>query len=307
MGESRFIMNGILLEIKTGEIAALLTAICWTACALCFEYSSKKVGSLSVNLIRLYMAFVLFTVFSFLFRGRALPTDASGYTWFWLGLSGIVGFVLGDLFLFKSFVIIGARTSMLIMSLAPIATALMGYFILNETLMLHHCVGMVMTTSGVAAVILTRKDGGTELKHPLKGIIYAFIGMVGQAVGLVLSKYGMGEYNAFAATHIRIIAGMIGFSLLFFHFKVWGKFAASFKKPRAIFFLALGSIFGPFLGVYLSLVAVQNTSTGIASTIISIVPVLIIPFAVLLFKEKVNLKEIIGAVIAVLGTAIMFS
>ena len=297
----------MLLEIKTGELAALLTAICWTVCAMCFEYSSKKVGSLSVNLIRLYMAFVLFTVFSFFFRGRALPTDASGDTWFWLGLSGIVGFVLGDMFLFKSFVIIGARTSMLIMALAPMATALMGYLILSETLMLHHCIGMVMTTSGVAAVILTRKDGSKELKHPIKGIVYAFIGMIGQAVGLVLSKYGMGEYNAFAATHIRIIAGMIGFSLLFFHLKAWGKFAASFKNRRAIIFLIIGSIFGPFLGVYLSLVAVQNTATGIASTIISIVPVLIIPFAVVLFKEKIYLKEVIGAIIAVIGTGIMFS
>ena len=291
----------------TGEFAALLTAICWTVCALCFEYSSKKVGSLSVNLIRLYLAFVLFCVFSSLFRHRALPTDAPPDAWLWLGLSGLIGFVLGDLFLFNAFVIMGARTSMLIMSLTPITTALMGYWILSETLMLRHVLGMVMTISGVAGVILTRKDGSKEFKHPLRGIVYAFIGMLGQAIGLVLSKYGMGQYNAFAATHIRIIAGMIGFSVLFFYFRAWGQFAASFRNPRAILFLTLGSIFGPFLGVYLSLVAIQNTSTGIASTIISIVPVLIIPFAVLLFKEKVNAKEIIGAIIAVIGTGIMFS
>ena len=301
------LIDGMLLEVKTGELAALLTTICWTICALCFEYSSKKVGSLSVNLLRLYLAFVLFSIFSYLFRGRALPTDASGDTWLWLGLSGLIGFVLGDLFLFKAFVIMGARTSMLIMALTPIATALMGYLILSETLILRHGIGMVMTISGVAAVILTRKDGSKELKHPPRGIVYAFIGMLGQAVGLVLSKYGMGQYSAFAATHIRIIAGIIGFSVLFFYFRAWGRFAASFKNPRAILFLVLGSIFGPFLGVYLSLLAVQHTSTGIASTIMSIVPVLIIPFAVVLFKENVNAKEIVGAVIAVIGTGIMFS
>ena len=291
----------------TGELAALLTAICWTVCALCFEYSSKKVGSLTVNLLRLYVAFLLFCIFSYFFRHRALPTDASGSAWFWLGLSGLIGFVLGDLFLFNAFVIMGARTSMLIMALAPIATAVMGYWILNETLMLHHGIGMVMTISGVAAVILTRKNGSRQLKHPLRGIVYAFIGMIGQAVGLVLSKYGMGDYSPLAATHIRIIAGMIGFSVLFFHFRAWGQFAASFRNPRAILFLIIGSIFGPFLGVYLSLFAIQRTSAGIASTIICIVPVLIIPFAVVLFKEKVNLKEVVGAVIAVIGTGIMFS
>jgi len=300
-------MGDLLLEIKTGPLAALCTAICWTATALCFEHSSKKIGSLSVNLIRLYLAFVLFTAFSYLFLGRAIPTDASGHTWFWLGLSGVIGFVLGDLFLFRAFVIIGSRTSMLIMALVPPVTVLVGFLILHERLMFHHYVGMVITTTGVAVVVLTRKDGGKKLKHPIRGIVYAGIGMVGQAVGLVLSKYGMGDYNAFAATQIRIIAGMVGFTFLFFHFKAWRQFAASFVNRPAMITLIIGTVFGPFLGVYLSLVAVQNTSTGVASTIISIVPILIIPFSVLLFKEKVNFREIVGAVVGVAGTCIMFS
>lgn len=297
----------MLSAIKIGPVAALLTAFCWTVTALCFEYSSKRVGSLSVNLIRLYGAFILFAVFSLIFRGRALPTDAPPDAWFWLALSGVVGFVLGDLFLFKAFVVIGSRTSMLVMALAPPVTALAGYLILNETLTLHQGVGMTMTISGVATVILTRKDGGKELKHPVKGIVFAGLGMLGQAVGLVLSKFGMGDYNAFAATHIRIIAGVIGFSLLFFYFRAWGQFAAAFKNRRAMVCLTAGTVFGPFLGVYLSLLAVQHISTGVVSTIISIVPVLIIPFAVVLFKEKVNVREIIGAIAAVIGTAIMFS
>ena len=300
-------MFDVLLEIKIGPLAALCTALCWTVTALCFEYSSKKVGSLSVNLIRLYLAFLLFTAFSLLFRGRAFPTDASGYAWFWLGLSGIIGFVLGDLFLFKAFVIIGSRTSMLIMALVPPVTAIVGFMILKEKLSLYHLFGMMITTTGIAVVVLTRKDGSKELKHPIKGILYACIGMLGQAMGLVLSKYGMGEYNAFSATQIRIISGMIGFTFLFFHFNAWGQFAASFKNRGAMVFLIIGTIFGPFLGVYMSLVAVQNTSTGVASTIISIVPVLIIPFSVLLFKEKVNLREIIGAIVGVTGTCIMFT
>ena len=166
---------------------------------------------------------------------------------------------------------------------------------------------MLMTITGVAVVILTREEGGRQLKHPIKGIICAFLGMLGQALGLVLSKYGMGDYNAFSATQIRIIAGMIGFTLLCFHFKAWGQFAASFLNRPAITALLVGTVFGPFLGVYLSLVAIQNTSTAVASTIISIVPILIIPCAVLLFKERVSLREIAGAVVGVAGTCIMFA
>jgi drug/metabolite transporter (DMT)-like permease len=300
-------VSDLVLQMKTGELAALATAICWTFTALCFEYSTKKIGSLSVNIIKMYLAFVLFTVFAWIFRDKPLPTDATGFSWLWLGLSGIIGFVLGDLFLFKALAIIGARTSMLIMALVPPITAVIGFFLLSETIALRYGLGMALTLGGVATVILTRESGTKQLKHPVRGIFYAFIGMVGQAVGLVLSKYGMGEYNAFSATQIRIIAGMLGYTLLMFHFRAWRQLMTAFSNIPAMKAATLGSVFGPFVGVYLSLLAVQNTSTGIASTIMAIVPVLIIPFSVMLFKEKINLREIIGAIIAVTGTAIMFS
>ena len=203
--------------------------------------------------------------------------------------------------------IIGARTSMLIMALVPPITAVIGFFLLSETMALWHCLGMTLTLVGVATVILTRESGTKQLKHPVKGLAYAFIGTVGQAVGLVLSKYGMGEYNAFSATQIRIIAGLLGFTLLMVHFRAWRQLMAAFTNIPVMKVATLGSVFGPFVGVYLSLLAVQNTSTGVASTIMAIVPVLIIPFSVLLFKEKINLREIIGAITAVTGTAIMFS
>jgi len=300
-------MDYLLLQIKPGELAALATAVCWTLCALCFEYSCKKIGSLSVNMIKLYLAFILFTIFAWIFRGSPLPTDASGSAWFWLGLSGIIGFVVGDLFLFKALAMIGARTSMLVMALVPPVTAVMGYFLLSERISAWHCVGMTVTIAGVAVVILTREKKSKKFKHPVKGIVYACIGMCGQAVGLVLSKYGMGEYNAFSATQIRIIAGLIGFTVLIFHLKAWGQLFEAFKHKPAMSVTTIGAVFGPFLGVYLSLLAVQKTSTGIATTIIAIVPVLIIPFSILLYKEKINLREIVGAIVAVAGTAIMFS
>lgn len=255
----------------------------------------------------MYLAFILFTVFAWLFRGRPLPTDASMFNWFWLVLSGLIGFVLGDLFLFKALAIIGARTSMLVMALVPPVTAVIGFFLLGETIALWHCFGMTITLVGVATVILTRQRGTKTLKHSVRGLVYAGIGMAGQAVGLILSKYGMGEYNAFSATQIRIIAGLIGFTWLMFHFKAWGHLKAAFLNTRAIKVTTIGSVFGPFIGVYLSLLAIQHTSTGVASTIMAIVPVLIIPFSILLFKEKINLQEIFGAIIAVTGTAIMFS
>ena len=81
---------------------------------------------------------------------------------------------------------------------------------------------------------------------------------------------------------------------------------SAIKNRPAMKRLALGAVFGPFLGVSLSLLAVQKTQAGVAATIIATTPVFIIPPAVIFFKERVTIKEVLGAVIAVLGVAVMF-
>ena len=297
-----------LIETRTGELAALATVLCWTMTCLSSEYVSKRASALVMNVFRMYLSFILFAVFSFFIRnGKALPTDATSFNWIWLSVSGLIGFVIGDLFLLKSFSIIGSRTSMLIMSLVPLFTSIIGYFFLHDTLKNLHIIGMIITTFGVSLVILTREKGTKQFKHPIKGIIYATIGMLGQAIGLIFSKYGMdNDYNAFASTHIRIIAGLAGFTLIALYIKPWKKMAELGRQPKLMFLIVVSTFFGTFLGIFLSLLAIKETSIGIASTIMAIVPVTIIPFSFFFFKEKINLREIIGAIIAVIGTGIMF-
>ncbi|KUO74209.1 MAG: hypothetical protein APF77_08595, partial [Clostridia bacterium BRH_c25] len=214
----------------------------------------------------------------------------------------------GDLFLFQAFVVIGSRISMLIMSVVPPITAITGYFLMGERITLLSAVGMFITISGITLVILSRStdDKKIRLSHPVKGLTYAFIGALGQALGLVFSKLGMGSYNPFAATQIRVIAAIIGFVIVITVSKNWGKLGAAIKDQRAMKFISLGSFFGPFLGVSFSLIAVQHTTTGIVSTITSISPILIIPVSILMFKEKVLKKEILGAFITIAGVAMLF-
>jgi drug/metabolite transporter (DMT)-like permease len=292
----------------TGELAALLTTFFWTFTALAFEAAGKRVGSLVVNLLRLAIGLSLLTIFTKIVRGTFLPFDATGHAWLWLSLSGVVGLVWGDFLLFRAFIVLGARISMLIMASVPPLTALAGWLILGETLLLHQWLGMALTVSGISLVILQRAPGQTQvtLSKPLSGVLLALGGALGQAVGLVLSKYGMGEYNAFAATQIRLIAGLLGFVLLFCMLRRWGRLVPAIKNKRVIGNITIGATFGPFLGVSFSLVAVQFTAAGIAATIMAIVPILIIAPAAIIFKERVTLKEIIGAVIAVAGVAILF-
>jgi drug/metabolite transporter (DMT)-like permease len=296
------------MESHIGELAALGTALFWTVTALAFEAAGKRVGSLSLNLIRLCLGFLFLTVFLTIFRGSALPLDATFHHWFWLSLSGVVGLTLGDYFLFRAFILIGSRVSMLIMASVPPLTALIGWLVMGETLTATNYLGMALVIGGISMVVLERSPdhNHVQFSRPLSGILVALGGAVGQAVGLVLSKYGMQDYDAFAATQIRIIAGTAGFCVIITVAGLWRRIGTALKDKKAVANMSLGAMFGPFLGVSFSLIAVQYTATGIAATIMAIVPVLIIAPAVILFKEKLTLKEVVGAFVAVAGVAVLF-
>jgi drug/metabolite transporter (DMT)-like permease len=291
-----------------GEFVALITAFCWTFSASSFEAAGKKVGSLSVNLIRLILAFLIISIYNLFSRGLLLPVDATQSNWLWLTFSGLIGFVIGDLFLFQAYVVIGSRISMLIMSTVPPITAITGFILLGERITLSDTMGMLVTIAGIALVILTKNPGHKNVKfsQPIKGLLFAFLGACGQAFGMVFSKLGMGSYDPFAATQIRIIAGILGFIIVLTVLKSWDKFILALKHTQAMKFITLGSFFGPFLGVSLSLLAVQHAPTGVVSTITSITPVLIIPFSIILFKEKVLPREVFGAFISLIGVSLLF-
>jgi len=301
-----------MFQSHLGEFAALMTAFFWAVTALAFHKAVNNVGSLVVNFIRLFLAVFLLSGLSFVLRGTFWPSDAGTHQWIFLSLSGLIGFVLGDYALFKSYEYVEARISMLIMALAPPFAFLIGWMLMDEQMTLQNLLGMLLTLIGISLVILNRnasdssKKRKLSLNYSLKGLLYALGGALGQAVGLVLSKYGMADYDAIASTHIRVIVGAIIFGIIVI---IAGKTKATWSAAKDIKVMrpmSIGAFFGPFLGVYFSLLAVKYTTTGIASTIMAIVPVLIIPPAIILFKEKVSLKEFIGATVAVLGVTLFF-
>lgn len=270
---------------------------------------SKNIGSLALNMIRLVLAFIFLSIFNLIARGLIFPVDASVHAWVWLSVSGLVGFVFGDYFLFRAFAAISARISMLFMTMVPPITAVIGWAILGESMTLLQIAGMTLTISGIALTIFSRGgESGKRIKlsYPVKGVLFGLGGALGQAVGLVLSKYGMGDYHAFAATQIRIIAGMIGFAVIIIVLKKGYLIRNAFKSRPGMIGTGIGSVFGPFLGVSFSLIAVKYASTGVASTLMAIVPILIIPPAVLFFKQKVNWLEVVGAFISVGGVSLFF-
>jgi drug/metabolite transporter (DMT)-like permease len=291
-----------------GELIALTTVLCWTISVQFFEAASKRVGSTPVNIIRLTVALVLFSVFLFFRHGYILPVQFPARAWFYLSLSGVVGFFLGDICLFKALVEIGPRVAMLIFSLSAPTAALIGWLFLNETYVPHQWVGMFVTLLGVCIVILERNQKASVLNIrniSLKGVLLGFGAMLGQALGYILSKVGMqgesGYLDAFASTQIRVIAAFLCFIVFFSVTGKWGRVITAAKDTRAFVFTAIGSVVGPFLGVSLSLMVLHYLSVGVASTFLSLVPIFIIPFSIVLHKEYVSIRAMAGAVIAVFG------
>lgn len=296
-----------MLQSHLGELAALITASLWTITALAFEQASKRVGSLTVNLVRLFLAFVFYCLYNLVTGRPVLPFHISQHNLIWLTVSAVIGFVIGDYCLFKAYEIIGSRISSLLMALAPPLSAVFGWMILGENFSLISSVGMLLTIAGIALVILDRPtSSGSEKKIRISGILFGIGGAAGQAIGLVFSKYGMEDLDPFTASQVRVMAGFISFLILFTVLNQWKRLLPLIRSSRSMGYITTGSFTGPFLGVSFSLMAVKFTSTGIAATIMAIVPILIIPPSVLLFHEKITWKDMTGALLAVGGVAIFF-
>ncbi len=315
-----------------GESAALATALLWTITAITFEYAGKRIGAKALNFLRLVMGSLFLGIYGLVVHGSFAPFDAPLETWLWLGASGLVGLVIGDLLLFQAFIDFGARLSMLVYALSPAFAAILGWLILGETLGTLALVGMALTLAGIALAILGRPgakpEAATQAAHAgakaagaaaasaeahaataarrLRGILVALLATLCQAGGLILSKIGAPSLDAFSGTQVRVIVGVLGFGIVLVATGSWRGVLGSLRDGKATASLVAGSFFGPFLGVSLSLAAVQGTQAGIAASIMSLVPIMIILPSVAIFKEKVAFLEVLGALIAVGGTALLF-
>jgi drug/metabolite transporter (DMT)-like permease len=300
-----------------GETAALFAALLWTANAILFSAAGKRIGSVGVNAFRILVAIVFLTVSHIIILGTLIPA-ANSAQWFWMGISGIVGLGIGDFALFAAYVIIGPKRSLLLMALAPVSSVIGGYLMLNEELGSLALVGIAITLIGIIIVVMEKKEDENDFKieegKKTYGFILGVIAAVGQGVGLVISKYGMKTVatdpevplDPLSATLIRMIVGAV---FIWICITVAGKLPKTIKSLRdkqALKLTSAGAFIGPFLGVWLSMVAITFTEAGIAMTLMSLMPIFVIPTVFLLYREKTSMQGMAGAFIAVIGVAIIF-
>ncbi|MBX3007179.1 MAG: DMT family transporter [Melioribacteraceae bacterium] len=290
-----------------GEIASLVTAMLWAISSIAFTEASKRAGSLFVNVTRLIFA-IIFLAITIPLAGISISISLNQF--FYLALSGVVGLVFGDTYLFKAFQFIGARLSMLVMSLVPPISAFLAFMFLGESISFVALLGITITVSGIAMVILQRNEVPTSnYKIDKMGIFYAFLGAVGQAAGLILAKraFDEGELNGFFVGFVRITtAFIILFPLAVMSRRYKNPIKVFLEDKKTMIYTTIGAIFGPFLGITFSMIAIENTKVGIASTIMASVPVIMLPIVYFYYKEKLSIFSIVGAFVTVIGIAILF-
>ena len=303
----------------TGELISIGVAFSWTATALLSEYGSKRLGNLTLNLMRMVITLFFSVIMFWAMTGSPLPAEASTEAYMWMMLSGLVGYVIGDFCLFQCYIIIGSKFGQLFMTLAPIAAAITAWFTLGQVIRPQAILAMLVTLTGIAISVLGRGDHNKlSLKLPLAGVLFAIGAAVCQGVGLVLSKIGMNHYEAslttdlqgwmlpFHANFFRCAAGVIGFSLLMALREGFSPLGKGVRDRKGVTTAVLTTIFGPFVGVGASLLAVQYTAAGIASTLMALTPIIIILPAWWLFKQPITAKSLLGAFISVIGVSLFF-
>lgn len=308
----------VISDTSIGILAGVGASSFWVLTTIFFTAGGKRIGVTAVNTLRMIMAIVLLGTTHLILFGKLVPDVATTEMWVSLALSGLIGLTICDQALFSAFLDIGPRKALLFMTTSPIFAAIFGYFILNETLGPTSIAGMLLTLAGIAWVVLERQETKPErAKHAVRGVILVIIGAICQPLGGMFSKIGMGigsmpeaeQVSPMAATLVRMVFGLFGMApIVLISWRMVKKREQEEKSARwgsGVAFTFCGAVFGPYLGVWLSLVAMAFSPLGIAQTLLSLSPVMILPFVGRLYNEKLTKAAVLGAVVAVAGAAVI--
>lgn len=292
-----------------GEFTAVFTSMVWAGTSVLFTKATQMVGAIKVNRIRSILGLIYLMLLNWVFYGYLLPLDAGVDRWIWFALSGAIGYALGDVFLFQGFVTLGTQRTMLMMSLAPLMSAGLAWIFFAEALSGFQLLGVLVTLSGITWVILRGRNGlDTKSSNPVQGVLYGLGAATGQAVGFVLSKQGLTDgFSPIAGNSIRMLAAAI---VLWILAGVQGQARETMlsirEQPKVLGWLSMAAFTGPVVGATLSLFALQYIEVGIASTLIALPPIFLLPISWFVFKEKFDWGAVLGTFVAIGGVALLF-
>ena len=273
-----------------------------------FSASGRRIGSDSVNRSRLLFALLFVSLTHFILEGSFFPLHVAPFRWGWLALSSLLGLVLGDASLFEAYVLLGPRLAMLMMSLVPIITTAAGWLLFGETISVVEGAGILLTVGGISWVVTDPRQAATAINRQYgRGLLFGLGGALGQAANLLTAKYALvGGFPPISASLIRILVAVVvlwGLALLQ---KRARRIVAQWRDGAVLRLIIAGTIAGPFLGIWFSLIAIQNARVGIASTLMALPPVILIPLTFIAYKERVNRRGLLGTLLAICGVSLIF-
>jgi drug/metabolite transporter (DMT)-like permease len=292
-----------------GEFAALGTAVCWAAGSNFFAGAGQRMGSMVLNRLRITVATGFLGLALLATRGSPWPTWASPAAVGLLAASGLVGFVFGDAFYFRALVILGPGRATLLASLAPLFTAIIAWPVLREAPGPLVVLGMALTIGGIAWVLWERQHGRPAHVEgsAMVGVVSGVLGALGQAGGYVISKLALRTgIDPLSATVVRVSAAAVGVWLLALGGREARRSIEALRDRRAALLMLGGAFCGPFLGVTLSLAALLYIEAGVAASITAIYPLLAILLASRFHGERLTLRVLAGALVAVVGVVVLF-
>lgn len=295
-----------------GEAAAVITSLLWTFSAVIFTIAGRQLGALILNRFRLLFSVMLILIAHSILRGSFLPNDAGVERWLWLGLSGLIGLTLGDLALYKTYLLVGPRIGTLILASSPVLSTLLAWIVLGETLSANENMGILLSAAGIALVIVVR--GASNLAglaqtrdDYVRGVLFGILAAIAQATGMIMTKQGLsGNFPVVSGVLIRMLVASI---LIWLPAIFNNQVVSTFRQIHASGkwrMLILGTFIGPFAGIWLSTFALQSTPVGITSILTSLNPIFLIPVSAWIFKEKISPRALVGTVITFAGLGCIF-
>ncbi len=291
-----------------GQLFALLTALGWAQNSMIYSYVGKQIGSRTVAHIRLWIAFPMIIAVHLVMFSTPLPLGLDLSAVFGLLASGFIGFFIADVLIFKGFVDLGPRETLVILTTSPIFSALLSLLFFQETLNLLQTAGILMTISGVIWVIAEEtKSTVRTKKYLVSGVLAAFAGTITQALAMALAKGGMiAEVHPVSGNYLRLAAGLAG---LIIYSSVRGTFRSDFQvfhKPKLVLLLAFAAAAGPVLGIIFTLAAMNLIPLGVVSALGQVSPVFLLPVERFIWKKRLGPGALLGTLLAISGSAMLF-
>ncbi len=204
---------------------------------------------------------------------------------------------------------------MLAMATAPVFTVLVAWLTLGEALDVLAVTGIAVVMGGVMLAVVGKDPGGGEFAHPdratlRRGYLLATVAAAGQGLGSAFVKLGMAggavHVDPLSATFVRMVFAWAAYWIAVVPRHDFMALLRPLRDLRGAGALALATVLGPYVSVYISILAVRYAEAGVAQVLLGTVPIFVLGPAWLVYRDRPSASALVGVVLAVAGGALLF-